>query len=615
MRPAASALTSVSSPASSPALKPALGWRARGAWGASGIAFLGLGLVWLKAPVTDWPFADWLMRLAILLAAVPIVAWADFRLGSAPRPVRLLGTLALAIWAMIPFAVVYWMHFGARLGQAPGTGLIHWDMLCYVANGREIFERGDGVLYPNPYDDSADPPIIYFQWHLWLLGGAVVWAGIDPGLAMLGGAALAGLACSILTLKLVERLAPGRGARAPLFLLVIWGGGLLALGRIFDNLRAGSTWDDAPFAYDPFNGWWFLNWGRNLLFPTEALYHALVAGCWLAVAWGRHGIATACALALAAAHPWSGFQHLLILNVWLALCCLTTRGQRDRWTLAAAVLGLAVFCGYYLAFLPSHPQHQRIQHAFELDWTPSAATIVWGHGPAMALALARLVAEGFRKWRTGRSGLRAVDGFLLLSFAGSFLLANHHWFIKPRQPIHFDRGFVIAPLLLFSLPMLADLGRAVARWLPQTLLGVGLTIGLTASSSDNIFWIASISHYEQIGCPMPADQRVVLQYLDREANPSQEALCQDVSLSRYLPAYTPLQSYYGHEYNQDGYEERKAQADRFFAGHLDAVPLDRIDWIIVRKDAEERVRNEFRGRYAEARRTLGFVILRRISPP
>ena len=50
--------------------------------------------------------------------------------------------------------------------------------------------------------------------------------------------------------------------------------------------------------YDPARGWWMLNLGRNFIYPTESLYHALVLGIALCVSRRAYWWAVLVALAL-----------------------------------------------------------------------------------------------------------------------------------------------------------------------------------------------------------------------------------------------------------------------------------------------------------------------------
>ncbi len=184
------------------------------------------------------------------------------------------------------------------------TGFVFYDMPYYSANGREIFEAGgNGWAYANPYDRGA--PIIYFHWLPWLLGFGIKILHVDPGLQFVILGLIFGLLMSRLTYAVVETILPKQDFRDLLFLLVMWGGGILSLAAVLMNLVHGDPWWEKLLQFDPGGGLWFLNWGRNLVFGTEALYHFLVAGIWLSLIKGKWGYATLGGLALATTHPFS----------------------------------------------------------------------------------------------------------------------------------------------------------------------------------------------------------------------------------------------------------------------------------------------------------------------
>jgi hypothetical protein len=67
-----------------------------------------------------------------------------------------------------------------------GLSLLSWMTILaahYVANGRAVFDRGNGLLYPNPSDADANAPVIYFHWLPWILGAVVTQLSIAPGTA------------------------------------------------------------------------------------------------------------------------------------------------------------------------------------------------------------------------------------------------------------------------------------------------------------------------------------------------------------------------------------------------------------------------------------------------
>src|SRR5262245_28592497 len=78
-------------------------------------------------------------------------------------------------WSVL-VVLPYWLPYVAHSASATGvpTGFLYYDMPYYSANGRAVFERGNGLAGPNPYDSDPAAPSIYFQWYTWLLGFGVV---------------------------------------------------------------------------------------------------------------------------------------------------------------------------------------------------------------------------------------------------------------------------------------------------------------------------------------------------------------------------------------------------------------------------------------------------------
>jgi hypothetical protein len=165
------------------------------------------------------------------------------------------------------------------------TGFIGVDMPVYMASAREHFDAG-GLTYGNPSSPFYDTPAIYFQPMTLLLG--VVWrvTGLDPGLIFLGFGVIAALVCVRVAISTYRTLVGlESGVHWAGLLMFVWGGGVIALAGFAFNTLTGDT-SGPLLRFDPGGGWWFLNLGRNLVFPTEALYHALFLGCILAISAG-----------------------------------------------------------------------------------------------------------------------------------------------------------------------------------------------------------------------------------------------------------------------------------------------------------------------------------------
>ena len=57
-----------------------------------------------------------------------------------------------AVVAILPLIAFYAAHF---LQKGVPLGFVLADLPYYPANGREVFERGNGLLYPIPYDPKC----------------------------------------------------------------------------------------------------------------------------------------------------------------------------------------------------------------------------------------------------------------------------------------------------------------------------------------------------------------------------------------------------------------------------------------------------------------------------
>jgi len=144
------------------------------------------------------------------------------------------------LWSLVAL-MPFWSLFVAHSvrGQYLATGFIQYDQAYYVANGREIFERGNGLGYCNPYDTSVDAPVIYYHWLPWLFGVGVSLFNIDPGGWFLAIGIAAGIAFAFGTFRLVEAILPSPRFLPGLYLLAMWGGGLFVVTALCRNWFLG----------------------------------------------------------------------------------------------------------------------------------------------------------------------------------------------------------------------------------------------------------------------------------------------------------------------------------------------------------------------------------------
>lgn len=482
----------------------------------------------------------------------------------------------LSLIAVLPFYSVYLAHF---LLNADATGFIQGDQPYYVANGREIFERGNGFAHPNPYEIDPQAPVIYFHWLTWLYGASVKILGTDPAFFPLASGAIAGIAFGWITLRLIEALLPDRRFVVPLFFLAMWGGGLLCLAGILFPAPTATTVAEKLLSYDPTDGWWFLNWGRNVMYPVESVYHVIVAATWLAILRGHENRALLGGLLLATTHPFSGLQLLLFLGGWFTYRVSVLRSGAAWIRLGISLLMLAIFLYYYIVFLNQFPQHR----AIELIWASApfdtvlkVPTMLLAYGPVAVLAGWRLFTEP-RPWK----------GEVIL-FAGCFcvtlFLIKHELLIQPhKQPIHFSHGYEWMPLFLLGLPKLQQLLIAAGNHL-QVISRVALMAGLFGLATfDNLSFI--VIHWTSTN-PVPlfltSSEREMLTWMDQQQMKG-VLLTTDWSLGYAASTYTTVTPYAGHVFNTPGINERMRQIEEYFSTMQPAPWLDQVDYFLVQK--------------------------------
>jgi hypothetical protein len=484
-----------------------------------------------------------------------------------------LRDLGWAAFATLPFFSLYVAHFLSSAGYP--TGFLVGDMAQYSALGREAFENGVSFLYPNAYDPDPASPAIYFHWFEWLHGAGVVCLNLEPGLLFVGWGIMAGLLFSRVTLALVDRNLPSTRFRIPIFLLSIWGGGVLVSSALLHN-----AWRSHPLTmnlirYDPEGGWWFLNWGRNLVYSTEATYHLLMAIAWISLLDGRWTIAVVATALIAATHPYTGAQASCLMAAWVVIHRLLPRARPMPLAYCAAMLTVvAAFFAYNLIYLRQFPGHREVMQNMSLPWNLDAGPMVRAWFLVGVFAGLRVILD----WRT----LGHRDWFLMVAAVVSFLLANHEWFMRPIEPIHFTRGYIWMPLFLLGLPVLqrvlewiwATSDRRVACCIPLAL------VGLAAVADNAVFigryWTRSNGH----GMFLSADERHIFETMAQEQLEG-VFVSPDHRLNFLVATYTRVRPYWGHMFYTPGFAERSSVSTRWFQHGGAAEWLSDIDLILA----------------------------------
>ncbi len=530
---------------------------------------------------------------------------AEHHLRAEDTPLRAPGSVRLSpafmvLMAVLPFWLLPLAHWISNPETA--TGFFHYEMPYYMANGRAAFDRGNGFLYPNPFDPDPAAPSIYGHWLLWGMGLLPAFADANPGDLILGMTFLASVGLSLMTWKLVAERLPPAASPHYWFLLSMWGGGLLVAGGFLAGCLGHSDPISTLLQFDPGKGLWFLTWGRNSIFATESVYHILVAACWISEMRGQPVRGTVFCGLLAATHPWSGLELLLTLNLWR---CLQFCQIREHSTAVLAMVSasmLALFLWYYKIWLPGFIHHERLQQVWELDWSlswtsaalayglviiPAAIRIARANGTLVAPTVAT-VDEGntvhlnSTRFHSAVSGpLTRPEQFLICALLTAVGLVFHDRFMKPVQPLHFTRGYIWMPLFLLGLPVLyswwhspahnrrgADNAARRRRWLPALMLL--FTVDNIAFSVIHSQWLFA----GRFGFHLDMHERALL----REAGqrfPDQVWLTESETLNYLSPAYADIRPWVGHQFNTPEFASRQQIAQQIFSGeriNVQAIP-------------------------------------------
>lgn len=454
--------------------------------------------------------------------------------------------------AIAPYALIYAAHLASPM-DGP-TGFIQYDMPYYVAAGREAFDGGNWIFYSNPYAGSDPSPAVYVHWLLLILGASVSYLAIDPGAALVMLGAGAAVSMALLTLQLVRHvLGADRRHVWSLFFLAMWGGGVLCLTMVLNNAYHGRHLAQDLFHLDPARGTWFLNWGRNMVYPTEAVYHTLMAGSWLLALRRRYWASLGVAVALAATHPWSGLAGLIVQVSFLSLSLLRHRNRETAHVMVAAIVACLAFGAYYHLFLNGFEQHRNVVDTWQLDWSVGWPTAAAAWGPVGLFAAIAL----YRR----RRSLSDDQLFLLVALVTSLGLAFHDRIIPPIQPLHFTRGYIWLPLFLLGLPVIQEILRK-----SRTRVGAfAMVLIVTFAFLDNTAFVVAHAHRQYVGVDgfrLRGDSRALLDAA-AELDLSGPTLCADAELCYLAATYTALRPVVGHRYITPRYEERSTEVQAF----------------------------------------------------
>jgi hypothetical protein len=489
---------------------------------------------------------------------------------------------------ILPAAIPYIAHYASAGGLTP-TGFIQADQPGYMAVAREYFDDGFSFTYSNPFSPGYGGAAVYFQPQTFLLGVVLFLTRLDPGLLFALFGLLAALICARVAIALFAFRAGLSGPESVIgLLLFFWGGGVLVIAGALTSPSSIFRFGEGMlygglFRWDPFDGWWFLNFGRNLVYPLEAYYHALFFGTMLALLRERYLLALGLLALLCISHPYSGSELLAIVTVWGAgeSFAFTRNHRVRRFLLGCLIIGL-LHAGYYLVYLPQFSEHRELVNQWTKPWFLDLRSAALAYGTVAVFAVWGVAGRGWLSDRQNR--------LLLFWAAIAFLLAKHELFVaRPVEPLHFTRGYIWTPLFLLGLPVLLSLLRKL--WVRGTAVAIGAVAVLSlVFLLDNAIWFTAVGRGYLIEHVMLApEQRAVFEVLNRSEFRGTVVVTLDRGVATLSPVYTPLRPWTTQLLYTDSDVERRREIEDLFLRGLtsDAWRGKRLALVLERLEGDK----------------------------
>lgn len=471
--------------------------------------------------------------------------------------------ILLSIFLTLPVLFFVVHHYTAHSPELHPTGFTNNENVLYMSYAHQYLDQQNfSPFYSNPFDGNPNSAKIYFQ-PVNFLFAALLKAGADPGLVFTLFGLLMAFCCIYLGVRIIQYLLPDHKHRVLITVLFTWGGGLTALAGLGSSFVGGthtSSWIDGIYLADPANGWWALNWGRNLFIPLEAWYHFLFLLNIYLILKQKWKLAAAAAIFLSLSHPFTGIEFLSIILGWIFLEKVIFKNKVIPYWYACAIILTGMFhAWYYLVYLNNFPEHRQLFSQYSAGWTYSFRVFI----PAYFLVFILTAISAYRSKPIAKFLSLPQQRLFFCWAIIAFLLSKHEWFMRPMQPIHFTRGYVWAGLFLLGLPGLVCL----LQWLQQSPVRKALLFTfILLFLADNILWVGNHlrgkENTEWEGY-LKKDTREVFAFLHDNAKPN-DLVVGHASLVNYMVnVYTSANAWVSHPFNTPRREERIEQMNNF----------------------------------------------------
>lgn len=551
--------------------------------------------------------------------------------GAAPR-----AWMILLVAALIAVGYAAWL---ATWNERTPSGLVmsgyvQGDMPTYVCYAQATRRSATTLSYASPHDVRADAPAMLVNLPISLMGWLLS-AGVPPGAVGQILRVIFGTAMLFVLGLALRRLFRSRALFWPAFVIVGVGAGVSWTKAWYDAeslptaLFEPVAWLDAlagPVrALEAEHYWWFLDVFRNLTYPLETLYHALVFAQLLGLASGRWRLAGVAHALGCLSNPFVGIQMCGVQVGTLIARGLRVGGEGARVSLrpevrrplAAALAVSLAFVVYYAWWLPRDPAIASLQaqHAETLAEALGLESVLLGYGPALLGVGALVVDRRFRRAVFVQE--RALLPFAALALWTLVLSQNSRLpFDAQLMPMHFTRGYFHVGAWVLALAWLRTRAATWPRWtrrVPWVFAAMALVL-----LPDNVLF-ARARHDELPQQPhlvWDTAHDAVLQDVVSERAP-RRVIAQDEALGRQVCAFSQHRSAFGTALTTPHHFDRRAQMEAFLADPSEEPPLVRWADRVVLPGHATRVRRtmEESGRWRARTCNRAGCVMERVGDP
>lgn len=470
-------------------------------------------------------------------------------------------SILISFLLLLPVFAVYVNYFTNTPWGKTASGFIQSDMYSYIAEARQYSDgEHNGLFYSNPFDGDKNAPKIYFQPQIFLLGLFLKYTALSPSIIFMLFAFLFAWLFMFSAIRLYETFFELKSTIHFVGLLIfIYGGGTLFIAGFIDALCSGFKIPIIEFfKFDPGYGWWMLNLGRNLIYPMESYYHFLILMLFVLFFQKRHFLVCVFLFILSFSHPFYGVEFLTVFGAIYVLEFLISKktNRNDKipfYPIFIIVILLIVHVFYYLIFLPSFPSHQSLMNQWQLNWSHSGITLISAYLFGFLLAgISIYQGGGFISFFSDFK-----NRVLGVWFIVCFLFVNHNWFIIAYQPLHFDKGYVLAPLLLMGLPAFFYLFKQLKEITKPLYYKLILICILLLLLSDNISFF-SIARGDR-NAYITACEEETFTFLNTHFSNTHLLVSDNEEFAAKAMVYTSMRAWISHGSNTPFYQMRKME--------------------------------------------------------